>query len=163
MTPEDQARQRIDEMLTASGWILTERRQNWLGRGQYKEPAAPDTTKLGPLPEGWTWASADQISSHVTDGEDIQPPYASEGYPILSGKHVRDGFVIYTDVPLISEKDFQLCPPTSSAPPGSASPSSKRHSPVICAHDFFRFRCRTSTRRCATSRSSRGPRKRRMA
>ena len=25
--------------------ILTERRQNWQGRGQYKEPAAPDTTQ----------------------------------------------------------------------------------------------------------------------
>ena len=36
--------------------ILTERRQNWQGRGQYKEPAAPDTTQLPPLPKGWTWA-----------------------------------------------------------------------------------------------------------
>ena len=26
--------------------ILTERRQNWQGRGQYKEPAAPDTEAL---------------------------------------------------------------------------------------------------------------------
>ena len=41
--------------------ILTERRQNWQGRGQYKEPAAPATTKLGPLPEGWTWASVEQL------------------------------------------------------------------------------------------------------
>jgi type I restriction enzyme S subunit len=36
--------------------ILAERRQNWQGRGQYKEPAALDTTGLPPLPEGWTWA-----------------------------------------------------------------------------------------------------------
>ena len=36
--------------------ILTERRQNWQGRGQYKEPAAPETAKLPALPEGWTWA-----------------------------------------------------------------------------------------------------------
>lgn len=35
--------------------ILTERRQNWQGRGKYKEPAAPDTANLPPLPEGWTW------------------------------------------------------------------------------------------------------------
>jgi type I restriction enzyme S subunit len=41
--------------------ILTERRQNWEGRGQYKEPAAPDTSNLQPLPEGWTWASVEQI------------------------------------------------------------------------------------------------------
>ena len=41
--------------------ILTERRQNWQGRGQYKEPAAPDTAKLPPLPEGWTWATVEQM------------------------------------------------------------------------------------------------------
>ena len=29
--------------------ILTERRQNWQGRGKYKEPDAPDTAKLSPL------------------------------------------------------------------------------------------------------------------
>ena len=28
MTPEDQARQRIDEMLTASGWVIHEDRQD---------------------------------------------------------------------------------------------------------------------------------------
>ena len=37
--------------------ILAERRKNWTGRGKYKEPAAPDTAKLPPLPEGWTWAT----------------------------------------------------------------------------------------------------------
>jgi type I restriction enzyme S subunit len=48
--------------------ILTERRQNWQGRGQYKEPAAPETENLPPLPEGWTWASAEQICSTVASG-----------------------------------------------------------------------------------------------
>ncbi|MGN6555188.1 MAG: restriction endonuclease subunit S [Verrucomicrobiota bacterium] len=41
--------------------ILAERRKNWTGRGKYKEPAAPDTANLPPLPEGWTWASVDQV------------------------------------------------------------------------------------------------------
>ena len=89
--------------------ILAERRQQRTGRGQNKEPAAPDTANLPPLPEGWTWASADQLSSQITDGEHIQPRYTSEGFPMLSAKHVRDGFVIFTEVPFISEKDFQLC------------------------------------------------------
>ena len=42
--------------------ILTERRQNWNGKGKYKEPAAPDTTNLPELPEGWTWATVEQLS-----------------------------------------------------------------------------------------------------
>jgi len=41
--------------------ILTERRQNWQGRGQYKEPAALDATNLPALPEGWTWARLEQL------------------------------------------------------------------------------------------------------
>jgi len=31
------------------------------GRGKYKEPAAPDTANLPPLPEGWTWAAIGQL------------------------------------------------------------------------------------------------------
>ncbi|HVC09522.1 MAG TPA: restriction endonuclease subunit S [Elusimicrobiota bacterium] len=42
--------------------ILAERHKNWKGRGQYKEPAAPDTAKLPPLPKGWAWATVDQLA-----------------------------------------------------------------------------------------------------
>ena len=48
--------------------ILAERRQHWQGRGQYKEPAVPDTSNLPPLPEGWTWASVEQVTSLVATG-----------------------------------------------------------------------------------------------
>ena len=42
--------------------ILAERRAKWNGRGTYKEPIAPDTSNLSPLPQGWTWASVDQVA-----------------------------------------------------------------------------------------------------
>jgi type I restriction enzyme S subunit len=45
--------------------ILAERRQNWQGRGSFVEPAAPDATKLDKLPDGWTWATVEQISNVV--------------------------------------------------------------------------------------------------
>ena len=45
--------------------ILAERRARWelqeKRRGNYKEPSAPDTSVLPELPEGWAWASLDQI------------------------------------------------------------------------------------------------------
>ena len=41
--------------------ILDERRKNWQGRGQYKEPAMSDAANLPLIPEGWTWASAGQL------------------------------------------------------------------------------------------------------
>ena len=43
--------------------ILTERRQNWQGRGKYKEPAAPVTSHLPPFPAGWAVASLEQLTS----------------------------------------------------------------------------------------------------
>ena len=41
--------------------IVTERRQNWRGRGKYTEPTAPDTAKLRTLPEGWAWVTMPQL------------------------------------------------------------------------------------------------------
>ncbi len=48
--------------------ILNERRKNWSGRGKYKEPAAPDTTNLPELPEGWAWARTEQLCEFITKG-----------------------------------------------------------------------------------------------
>ncbi|MCM2289533.1 MAG: restriction endonuclease subunit S [Sulfuritalea sp.] len=42
--------------------ILDTRRSQWQGKGKYKEPAAPDTSDLPELPEGWTWSFIAQIS-----------------------------------------------------------------------------------------------------
>ena len=41
--------------------ILTERRQNWQGRGQYKEPAPAHTTNLPLLPRKGVWARLEQL------------------------------------------------------------------------------------------------------
>ncbi len=41
--------------------ILTERRRKWAGKGDYKEPAIPDSITLPRLPPGWTWATMPQL------------------------------------------------------------------------------------------------------
>ena len=50
--------------------ILAERRARWETqenrRGKYKEPVAPDTSKLPELPEGWVWATVHQLSIVVS-------------------------------------------------------------------------------------------------
>ncbi len=73
---------------------------------KYKEPAPPDTTSLAELPEGWTWATADQLCTQITDGEHIQPPYKPEGRPMLTATHVRDGYVEFDNFGLIGELAF---------------------------------------------------------
>ena len=42
--------------------ILQERREKFAGK-KYKEPASPDTSKLPVLPEGWAWATWNQIGT----------------------------------------------------------------------------------------------------
>jgi len=74
--------------------ILTERRARWEAsqlagcaeRGKtpskgwqdkYQEPVAPDTTDLPSLPDGWVWASAEQICDFITKG--TTPPKGMDG------------------------------------------------------------------------------------
>jgi len=85
--------------------ILETRRSQWQGKGKYKEPAAPDTTDLPELPEGWVWATADQLSDKITDGEHISPNVIPSGVPLLSAKDVRDFGVVFEDVKYVSPDD----------------------------------------------------------
>jgi type I restriction enzyme S subunit len=61
--------------------ILAERREKWKGKGagKYKEPAKPDTNNLPSLPEKWTWASIDQLTSHITSGSRDWTRYYGHG------------------------------------------------------------------------------------
>jgi type I restriction enzyme S subunit len=48
--------------------ILDERRAKWRGRGKYKLPVGPLKDGLPSLPDGWTWANADQLTHLITSG-----------------------------------------------------------------------------------------------
>ena len=71
--------------------ILTERCQNWQGRGKYKEPAEPDTTNLPTLPEGWVWATVEQLSTRVQYGSSAKTNEDSTGVPVLRMGNIQDG------------------------------------------------------------------------
>lgn len=74
--------------------ILTERRQKWQGRGKYKEPAAPETSKVPKLPEGWAWASVDQLCSHITSGSRDWSKYYGKGEgTFILAQNVRPMFL----------------------------------------------------------------------
>jgi type I restriction enzyme, S subunit len=72
--------------------ILEERREKWNGKGKYKEPAAPDTSELSELPEGWGWATFDQVSDRVTVGHvgSMKDEYIENGVPFLRSQNVRE-------------------------------------------------------------------------
>ncbi|HVS12922.1 MAG TPA: restriction endonuclease subunit S [Thermoanaerobaculia bacterium] len=48
-------------------------------RKRYKEPVASNGATLPTLPEGWSWASLDQLTSHLTSGSRDWSPYYGQG------------------------------------------------------------------------------------
>ncbi|MBY5940309.1 restriction endonuclease subunit S [Halomonas sp. DP5N14-9] len=71
--------------------ILQARRENWQGRGKYKEPVAPDTHDLPELPEGWVWASVEQLSLMVDYGTSSKCSLDPTGVPVLRMGNIVDG------------------------------------------------------------------------
>jgi restriction endonuclease S subunit len=86
-----------------------ESKQAFGSKRKYPAPVDFARENLPVIPDSWVWASADALCSQITDGEHIQPRYQAEGVPMLTAKHVRDGFVTFEDCELISESDFKKC------------------------------------------------------
>lgn len=85
--------------------ILETRRSQWQGKGKYKEPAAPDTTDLPELPEGWVWASLDAIST-IIDSLHKTPSYTERGYPMVRVTEVRGGLLDLSGALCVAEEVF---------------------------------------------------------
>ncbi|KAB2836425.1 MAG: hypothetical protein F9K48_01890 [Candidatus Brocadia sp.] len=74
--------------------ILEERRKKRQGRGKYKEPVGVDTKKLPTLPEGWVWASLDQIGQEgrpILYGIIKPGPHIHDGIPYVRVTEMKDG------------------------------------------------------------------------
>ena len=94
--------------------ILKERREKWNGKGKYKEPPAPNIVDLPTLPEGWTWATVDQLAApepnSITDGpfgSNLKTGhYTAEGPRVIRLQNIGDGIYIDEEAH-ISEPHFQ--------------------------------------------------------
>ena len=105
--------------------IRTERRQRWEAaelekmrakgkepkndkwKAKYKEPLDFDAPDLPDLPESWTWASADECTSLITDGEHATPKRQEEGVYLLSARNVLNGKISFKKVDYISTELHQ--------------------------------------------------------
>jgi type I restriction enzyme S subunit len=91
--------------------ILTERRQNWQGRGKYKEPVKQDTAKLSPLPEGYTWASFGQICRVQGGFAFKSTDYVKEGVPLVRISNLVNGRVQVSQDTVFLPRDFASANP----------------------------------------------------
>lgn len=63
-------------------------------RNQKRSPAEPDMTDPPPLPEGWTYASIDQMVSELTSGSRDWSPFYGRGSSVfLMAQNVRPGWL----------------------------------------------------------------------
>ncbi len=72
---------------------------------KYIEPQPPDTSGLPELPEGWCWASADQLISSIRSGSNAVPQDIPTTYPILRSSSVRSGQIDYADIRYVQAQD----------------------------------------------------------
>jgi restriction endonuclease S subunit/predicted GIY-YIG superfamily endonuclease len=93
--------------------ILETRRQQWLaraeqaggkGKGKYKEPAAPDTSDLPELPEGWCWATVEQLSGLVEYGSSAKTREDTTGVPVLRMGNIVEGELVFDELKYLPTK-----------------------------------------------------------
>lgn len=86
-------------------------------KGKYKEPMLPNTTDLLQLPNGWAWATVDQLSSWLPGSVQSGPfgsqllhsEFVSEGVLAIGIDNVSDGtFSIGANHRISTEKYSQL-------------------------------------------------------
>lgn len=88
--------------------ILTERRQNWQGRGKYKEPASLSASGYEPdaPPEGWTWATVSEVSAVIVDCPHSTAKFVSEGHPCLDTTCMKPGRVVRQKLRYVTKATF---------------------------------------------------------
>jgi type I restriction enzyme S subunit len=85
--------------------ILQERREKFAGK-KYNEPPALDISELPALPDEWTWATIEQLSRFVTDGDHNPPERVEHGIPHLTAKNVANWTLTEKNCTFVSEEDF---------------------------------------------------------
>jgi type I restriction enzyme, S subunit len=137
--------------------ILKERRKNWNGRGKYKEPAAPD---LPALPEGWTWASVEQLLTEpLCNGISVKGSDKPPGIRALRLSAMSDSGFDYSDaryLPLpepevddlwINESDFFMSRGNGSLHlVGRGTSAQKPPQPTIFPDTMIRLRLTSAVR-----------------
>ena len=87
--------------------ILKTRRSQWGGKGKYKEPATVMAVGLPDLREGWVWATAEQVTSVITDGEHITPERSESGILLLSARNILDGHLSLDNVDFVPRYEYE--------------------------------------------------------
>ena len=81
--------------------------KNW--QDKYKEPSSIDeaqSEELPLLPDGWCWATVEEISSHVVDCPHSTPKWTESGKLCIRTTEFRPGALDLTNARYVSEETF---------------------------------------------------------
>ena len=87
--------------LTAKG--KTPKNDKW--KAKYKDPASPDTTNLPDLPEGWCWATVEQVMWGGSYGTSQKCSYDSPGPPVLRIPNVQHERITLEDLKYATDQE----------------------------------------------------------
>jgi type I restriction enzyme S subunit len=76
-------------------------------RAKYREPVGSNSSKLTALSEGWCWATVNQLSTLVTDGDHNPPRRVRAGVPHLTAKHIKRWQILLEDCSYVSPEGFE--------------------------------------------------------
>ena len=83
--------------------------RNW--KAKYKEPVAPETTGLPALPDGWCWATVEQlaeVSGGVTKGQRRTTQQPTREVPYLRVANVQRGYLDLSEMKLIRATETEV-------------------------------------------------------
>jgi len=169
-TPAESGAQLLDR-------ILQERRARWEAKQltkfaeqgktppkdwqkKYPEPIQPDTTDLPQLPEGWVWASVEQVSSDEKYSLAIGPfgsnlkvsDYRESGVPLVFVRNIRSGnyggeYTKYVTQEKAKELDAHsiqsgdVLVTKMGEPPGDADVYPENQPSAVITADCIKIRC----------------------
>lgn len=85
---------------------LLQRRSQWKGPGQFREPNLAVTNKPLEIPNNWTLASPEQISTHIVDCPHSTPKWSKSGVICLRTTNFRPGILDLQSVQFVSEDAY---------------------------------------------------------
>jgi type I restriction enzyme S subunit len=91
--------------------IIEARHEQWTRGGKYKSPEPADQRATPEIPEGWTWATLDQLTIQIADVDHKMPKATEGGVPYVSTKDFTgDDGIDFSGAKRIAPADYQaLC------------------------------------------------------
>jgi type I restriction enzyme S subunit len=79
--------------------------EEWFVRLRFPGYATTPINEATGLPEGWKKRKMSDFCSKITDGTHESPRQSEDGYKLITGKHIIDGFIEFETAYLIAEED----------------------------------------------------------